>query len=119
MDAASSPRSAAQVFVPDPAAPELAEDDRHHLVRVLRLSPGELVIASDGNGSSALCRFTGDGALLEPTGPVTYQPRPAPAITVGFAPAKGDRPEWVVQKLTELGVDRIVPLATEIGRAHV
>jgi 16S rRNA (uracil1498-N3)-methyltransferase len=31
-------------------------------------------------------------------------------VTVAFVPAKGDRPEWVVQKLTELGVDRIVPL---------
>ena len=29
--------------------------------------------------------------------------RPAAALTVAFAPAKGDRPEWVVQKLTELG----------------
>ena len=31
-------------------------------------------------------------------------------MTVGFAPVKGDRPEWAVQKLTELGVDRIVLL---------
>jgi 16S rRNA (uracil1498-N3)-methyltransferase len=31
-------------------------------------------------------------------------------LTVAFAPTKGERPEWVVQKLTELGVDRIVPL---------
>jgi 16S rRNA (uracil1498-N3)-methyltransferase len=31
---------------------------------------------------------------------------------VAFAPVKGDRPEWVVQKLTELGVDRIIPLRT-------
>ena len=35
-----------------------------------------------------------------------------PAVTVAFAPVKGDRPEWVVQKLTELGVDRIVPITT-------
>ena len=28
---------------------------------------------------------------------------------MAFAPTKGDRPEWAVQKLTELGVDRIVP----------
>ena len=35
---------------------------------------------------------------------------PNPSITVAFVPAKGDRPEWVVQKLTELGVDRIVPI---------
>ena len=32
---------------------------------------------------------------------------------VGFAPVKGDRSELVVQKLTELGVDVIVPLTTE------
>ena len=31
-------------------------------------------------------------------------------VTVGFVPAKGQRPEWVVQKLTEAGVDRIVVL---------
>jgi 16S rRNA (uracil1498-N3)-methyltransferase len=34
-------------------------------------------------------------------------------LTVAFAPTKGERPEWVVQKLTELGIDRIVPLVSE------
>ena len=33
-----------------------------------------------------------------------------PEVTVAFAPVKGDRPEWVVQKLVEIGVDRIVVL---------
>lgn len=42
-----------------------------------------------------------------------HHDRPTPPITVAFAPVKGDRPEWVVQKLTELGVDRIVPITTE------
>ena len=32
---------------------------------------------------------------------------------MAFAPVKGERPEWVVQKLTELGIDRIVPLFSE------
>jgi 16S rRNA (uracil1498-N3)-methyltransferase len=36
--------------------------------------------------------------------------RSTPAITVGFVPVKGDRPEWVVPKLTEIGVDRIAVL---------
>ncbi len=40
-------------------------------------------------------------------------PALAPALTVAFAPTKGERPEWVVQKLTELGIDRIVPLVSE------
>jgi len=113
VDAASPPRVAAQVFVADPTAPDVAPEDRHHLVRVLRLTPGELVIASDGAGSFTLCRFTGSGAFLEPTGPPMGQTRLAPPITIGFAPVKGDRPEWVAQKLTELGVDRIVPLVAD------
>lgn len=37
-------------------------------------------------------------------------PRPAPLVTVAFAVVKGERPEWAVQKLTEIGVDHIVPL---------
>jgi 16S rRNA (uracil1498-N3)-methyltransferase len=41
---------------------------------------------------------------------VTVVPSPTPLVTVGFVPVKGDRPEWVVQKLTEAGVDRIVVL---------
>ena len=44
-----------------------------------------------------------------PTDRVEHRPAPAPAITVGFALTKGERPEWTVQKLTEVGVDRIVP----------
>jgi 16S rRNA (uracil1498-N3)-methyltransferase len=109
----ASPRAAALVFVTDPSAPDVEPGDRHHLVRVLRLAPGELVIAADGMGSFALCRFTGTDQVLEPTGPVAHEARPTPPITVAFAPVKGDRPEWVVQKLTELGVDRMVPLVTD------
>jgi 16S rRNA (uracil1498-N3)-methyltransferase len=46
---------------------------------------------------------------VEPTGPSQVEAPPVPAVTVAFALTKGDRPEWVVQKLTEIGVDRIVP----------
>jgi 16S rRNA (uracil1498-N3)-methyltransferase len=113
--------ASAMVFVPDPAAPVLSGDDAHHLLDVLRLRSGELVIAGDGAGSWAPCRVrAGSGSRgsrgVDPTsaltveGPVVFTPRPAPEITVAFAPAKGDRPEWVTQKLTEVGVDRIVPL---------
>jgi 16S rRNA (uracil1498-N3)-methyltransferase len=115
--------AAAMVFVPDPAAPRLDADRAHHLVDVLRLRTGELVVASDGSGSWVPCRVTsavagGDArrrdlsAILEPDGPVRVTPEARPPLTVAFAPVKGDRPEWVVQKLTELGVDRIVPITT-------
>lgn len=103
--------AAAQVLVADVDAPVFDEAAGHHLGRVLRLRPGEPVVATDGRGRWRLCRYVPGG--LEPAGAVEHEPPPQPAVTVAFAPAKGDRPEWVVQKLTELGVDRIVPLVTE------
>ena len=88
----------------------LEPGDRHHLERVLRLRPGDEVVASDGAGRWRPCRF---GDPLEADGPIEAVPEPAPRVTVGFALVKGERPEWAVQKLTEVGVDRIVPLVAE------
>ncbi|MGH9044658.1 MAG: RsmE family RNA methyltransferase, partial [Acidimicrobiales bacterium] len=104
-------RPGAQVFVQDPARPRLSKEDRHHLATVLRLRTGTLVIAADGKGTYSLCRF--DAGELRVEEGVFHEERLEPRLTVGFAPTKGDRPEWVVQKLTELGVDRIVSLRTE------
>jgi 16S rRNA (uracil1498-N3)-methyltransferase len=105
--------AAAQVFVEDPAAPALSPPDAHHVFRVLRLRPGEAVVASDGRGRWVRC-MVGDG-VLERDGPVETEPAETTPVTVAFAPVKGERTDWAVQKLTELGCDRIVPLATERG----
>ena len=91
---------------------DLDAEDAHHLTSVLRLRPGQVVGATDGRGGYRRCRLAGR-ALLEADGPATYEARRAPALTVAFAPVKGDRPEWAVQKLTELGVDRIVLIEAE------
>ena len=101
--------AAAHAFVADVEAPEVDPADLHHLERVLRLRPGQEVTVSDGAGAWRRCRV-GRNLALEPTGPAEAVPRPEPTITVAFAPGKGDRPEWAVQKLTELGVDRVVPV---------
>jgi 16S rRNA (uracil1498-N3)-methyltransferase len=118
--------AAAQVLVADPSEPVVAAAERHHLTRVLRLQPGEAVVATDGRGRWAPCRVTGDARVLELDGPVEVEAASAPPITVAFCPVKGERPEWVVQKLTEVGVDRIVVLSSarsvvrwEAGRARV
>jgi 16S rRNA (uracil1498-N3)-methyltransferase len=106
--------AAAQVFVEDLEVLALSGEDAHHLGRVLRLRPGELVIAADGHGNWRPCRYRGDsatgGAVIESDGDAVREDRPAPPITLAFVPVKGDRPEWVVQKATEIGVDRIVVL---------
>ncbi len=113
----------AMVFVADPSAPVVDADDVRHLLDVLRLRAGEPVVASDGAGRWVPCRVAADASaqgsrradpagVLIPDGPVVVADRPRPELTVAFAPTKGDRPEWVTQKLTELGVDRIIPLRT-------
>jgi 16S rRNA (uracil1498-N3)-methyltransferase len=113
--------AAAQVFVADPGRPSLSDEDAHHLGRVLRLRDGEEVIAADGHGHWVRTKWRAPAALerlaagngVGGDGTVQSERRAEPPLTVAFAPVKGERPEWVVQKLTELGIDRIVPLRTE------
>ena len=102
--------SAAHVFVVDLDAPELDADDAHHLGRVLRLRDGERVTASDGRGRWRSCRFEANSLTVD--GPVESEEAVA-GVAVLFALGKGDKPEVVVQKLTELGVSRIVPFVAE------
>ena len=105
-------RSAAHVFVTAIDAPLLTDVDHHHLARVLRLRTGEQVSVSDGCGSWRMCRFV-DSPVLEIDTPVSHTDRTMPLLTIGFALPKGDRPEWIVQKLTEIGIDHIVLLHTD------
>lgn len=100
--------AAAHAFVADLTAPALTAEDRHHLSRVLRLRTGEVVSVSDGAGRWRLCRF---GDVLEPAGDVEEEQQPFPPVTIAMAPPTGERLDWAVQKLTELGVDTIVPMA--------
>lgn len=102
--------SAAHVFVASVEHPVLDDDDAHHLLRVLRLRDGERVSVSDGDGRWRLTALA--GGELEPLGE-THDERgegPRRRRTVVAAIPKGDRVEWMVQKLTELGVDDIVLL---------
>ncbi len=96
------------VLVADLDRPALDADSGHHVRRVRRVRRGDPVLAADGAGGWRRCRL-GDGAELVVDGPSLHEPAPAPPVTIGFALVKGERPELVVQKLTEVGVDRIVP----------
>ena len=51
--------------------------------------------------------------MLDPSGDSVVVDRAEPRLTVAFVPVKGDRPELVVQKLTEIGVDHVVVCASD------
>jgi 16S rRNA (uracil1498-N3)-methyltransferase len=102
-------RAGPLVFVDDLASPRLDDGDWHHLTRVLRVAPGERLCLSDGAGSWRTARLAQEPGDL---GEVIATDRPSPAVCIGVAVPKGSRIDLTVQKLTELGVDRIALLHT-------
>lgn len=94
----------------------LDEAESRHLVQVLRHVPGDEVTVFDGRGSEADARIASGskrGATLELQSVRTTEPDGPPRLTIATAVPKGDRFRWLVEKATELGVDRLVPLSTE------
>ena len=86
-------------------------DDGHHLQRARRVRPGETVTAADGYGRwrvFTVVEAAAGAVVLEATSALAHEPRLQPTLTVACALTKGEKPELVVQKLTELGVDGIV-----------
>lgn len=106
--------AAAQVRVADLSDPVLDPDSAHHLRRVLRIGAKEVICATDGRGGWRMCSLGATGGLVV-QGPVQSVDATPPPLTVGFAALKGNRNELVVQKLTELGIDRIWLLRCDRG----
>jgi 16S rRNA (uracil1498-N3)-methyltransferase len=95
---------------------DVAGDDGHHLARVLRVRPGETITVADGSGrwrQYVVATAEGIGVRLEAGGECRVEPELSPRLVMAFALTKGDKPELTVQKLTELGVDRIRPVLAE------
>jgi len=113
------------VLVSNLDSPQIDDEDRHHLSRVLRLRPGASIVLCDGRGSwrsavfgdavpgDAVVRDAPGGDGASELGPIESAAAPQPPIGVGFALVKGERPELIVQKLTEIGVDVILPFVAE------
>jgi 16S rRNA (uracil1498-N3)-methyltransferase len=93
----------------------LSPADSRHALRALRLRPGESVTVADGRGSVAAGRVAGeeDGVALIDVDEVRRVARPSPKVSVAFAPPKGDRLAWAIQKLAEIGVEEAVLISTE------
>jgi 16S rRNA (uracil1498-N3)-methyltransferase len=90
-------------------------DDHHYLFRVRRLAPGARLVVFDGEGGEAdaeVEHVEAAQAVLR-LGAPRREPAPGLHLTVVQGLIKGDRMDWCVQKLVEVGADRIVLVATE------
>lgn len=101
----------------------LSEEESRHCVRVLRLRVGDSLYVTDGKGT--LCRA--EIAAISPKNCTLSLRERTEAfekrnyrLCVAIAPTKNtDRLEWFVEKATEIGIDRIIPLLTEHSERRV
>jgi 16S rRNA (uracil1498-N3)-methyltransferase len=90
----------------------LRGDQARHLAVVLRARPGMAVSLADGVGArfrAQVAAVDPDGVRLEILDRETVSP-PRPSLTVVHALPKGRKLDEVVEKLSEIGVDRLVPV---------
>jgi len=94
-------------------APLLPKEAQAHL-RVLRPKEGECVELFDGKGKWRIFSYQREG--VSPLAPVEatihFQPAPQP-LTLFACVTKGSRWDWTIEKATELGVTRIVPVISD------
>jgi 16S rRNA (uracil1498-N3)-methyltransferase len=96
---------------PIPAELDVDREVRHRLERVLRLPLGSLLTLADGTGRRVQVRWHGAHFRVE-AAPTQAQARPT-HIELAVGLIKGERWDWLIEKATEVGVDRIVPLQLE------
>ncbi|MCL6559436.1 MAG: 16S rRNA (uracil(1498)-N(3))-methyltransferase, partial [Firmicutes bacterium] len=90
--------------------------DVRYLTRVLRLGPGDAITVLDGQGRvfAGIIKAIGKGYVsVALTREIDRDTGPAVKVSLFQAIPKGDKMDSVIQKATELGADRIVPMVTE------
>lgn len=93
----------------------LEGDSARRVARVLRLRPGERLALFDGSGVEAVAELTRVGASRVEATVLSVEPglpEPPVRITLCQSVVKGERFEWALEKGTEIGVARFVPLVT-------
>jgi len=90
--------------------PTVSEEKRHQLKKVLRIDVGSMVTATDGKGRWGVFDFS--GRSLVASSETFVVPKPS-STTIAFSLTKSGKPDFTIQKLTELGVDRIILFPAE------
>lgn len=93
----------------------LTGPEAHHLATVRRFSPGDSVVLFNGDGHEYPAEILSVGkrtVSLSVLAPIPVDRELGFPLVVGSALPKGDRADFLIEKLTELGVTRFVPLIT-------
>jgi len=109
-----------RLFVPVRLASDseqtLTDAPASHITRVLRLRRGDALVVFDGRGGhypASILDLRKDTVLISVGAHVADERESPLLITLAQGVSRGERMDWVMQKATELGVTRIVPVLTE------
>jgi 16S rRNA (uracil1498-N3)-methyltransferase len=100
---------------------KLMGEEARHLVSVMRAKVGDEVTLFDGSGAEFVARIEAirkHAVELSIVSRLEINRELPFRVMLAVALPKGDRQKWLVEKATELGVTRLVPLVTERGVAQ-
>ena len=112
------PKSLPRLFVRQPlgegAQVELNSGQVNYLGNVLRLSVGAELLVFDGSSGEWLARIAvaSKKSMTLSVERRTREPEAIPDVWLAFAPVKRTQTDWLVEKATELGAARLVPVIT-------
>jgi 16S rRNA (uracil1498-N3)-methyltransferase len=99
----------------------LEDQEAHHAIHVLRIKPGEAADVLDGCGGINNCKIVDIGRDTVTLQVLQHrQQPPAPCrVTLAQCLPKTKAMDWLLQKATELGASRIVPLFSDHSEIHL
>jgi 16S rRNA (uracil1498-N3)-methyltransferase len=113
------PKSLPRLFVrhslSDGSSVELDAAQANYLGNVLRLSVGSELLVFDGLSGEWIARISNASKkrMTLSVNRKTREPESIPDVWLAFAPVKRAQTDWLVEKSTELGVARLIPVATQ------
>ncbi len=113
------PRSLPRLYVHSPvsegASLELDGAQANYLGNVLRLKSGAELLVFDGSSGEWLARISDPGKkrMRITVERQTRGPETIPDVWLAFAPVKRQGTDWLVEKATELGAARLIPVMTD------
>ena len=110
-------------YTPEPEAGQLPADEAQHALRVLRLQMGDEIHLMDGTGGfyrAVITEATGHHCRYRIEAREPQQPEWTGMIHLAVAPTKNmDRMEWLAEKATEVGLDRLSLLDCRFSERRV
>jgi 16S rRNA (uracil1498-N3)-methyltransferase len=101
---------------------KLSEEESKHCVRVLRLEQNDAVEITDGKGNlfKAIIENANPKSCVLRIGVQNFEPLPTWELIIAVAPTKNNtRMEWLIEKLTEVGFTKLIPIESHTSERTV